>query len=116
MTSFSGSVEELAEELRARVRAAAGNADFTYVTAVEDCGDDNSAYLVYAITGDQLALMRLGLRPDGSVAEDTTTAKLDDVTIEGVEGGGSRLRIGDDRHLLVEVPDAVANAVQWVDK
>ena len=65
-------VEDLHPELRSRVLAATGNADHRAIERLQQ-DDRPDEFVVLAVSGEQVVLMRLALRPDASVAEDTET-------------------------------------------
>ena len=80
MTTPGLSLEDLHPELRSRVLAASGNAEHRAIERLQqDSAPDE--YVVLAMSGETIALMRLSLRDDGSVAEDTETFLVADTTV-----------------------------------
>lgn len=74
------SVEDLHPELRSRVLAAGGNAEHRAIERLEREGAPEQ-YAVLSLSGEQLALMELSLRPDGSVQEHTETFLVGDTRL-----------------------------------
>lgn len=65
-------IDQLPEELSARVRAATGKAGYLLIHERSEESDALEAqYLVEAITGDRVTVMQLALRRDASVSETT---------------------------------------------
>ena len=88
-------LSHLPAELRSRAEAATGNAQVRVVSRRQHGTD--SSYDVWAIAGDRVVLMRLAVRHDGSVAEDTTSFLRRDVT-DVIDAGA-------DDAVLVVAPD-----------
>lgn len=89
-------IEALPEELRSRILAATAQASHRRIRRLEAHGEVGTAYAVEAVAGDRVTLMRLSLRPDGSVEESTDSfttrdivhvdAEASELTVQGPEG------------------------------
>jgi hypothetical protein len=73
----STAASELPDELRSRVLAATAHAEHRRVEFVPE--GELPVWVVEAVSGDRLVLMRLALRADGSVDESTQTVTADQV-------------------------------------
>jgi hypothetical protein len=69
-------------------------------------------YTVYAISGDTFTRMRVSLRPDGSVSEDTDRWPVAEVAPGSVEGKLGSLLIGEQHPGSLVVPASVVDAVR----
>jgi hypothetical protein len=109
------SLEDLPEELRARVMAATAHAQHRSI-AVRDPGGDSGAqeeYEVHALDGDRFVHMVLALRPDGSVEEATETLLRDQILRVGIEGDRATIEVDDATgRRSIAVPVAIATAVE----
>ena len=92
MTTARATLEDLHPELRSRVLAASGNADRREIFRVEP-DDGPEEYVVAALSGNQVALMRLSLRDNGSVAEETDTFSPGDVVVVGSDGNETTVEV-----------------------
>lgn len=73
-------VDDLHPELRSRVLAASGDAEHRAIERLEHHGGPDE-YVALTLSGEQVALMRLSLRDDGSVEERTETFLVADTTV-----------------------------------
>lgn len=109
----TGSLQDLPLELRARVLAATAGTRLRSVREREPTESGAPVeYDVDAVCGDRLVHMRLWMRPDGSVGEETETcltADVSHITYEGDHAIVSALMGGEPRHLVVGL--AVARAL-----
>lgn len=80
MTTAARSLKDLHPELRSRVLAASGNAEHRAIERLQQ-DDAPDEYVVLAMSGETVVLMRLSQRDDGSVAEDTETFLVADTTV-----------------------------------
>lgn len=112
--SRSVMVEEVPDELRSRIAAAAAQPRFRRIRRAPPRGaGDDAVYVVHAVAGDRVTIMELALRPDGSVAESTDSFTFDEIE-EVVVGGGQpegRITLGGSHgHRTFHVPAEVAEA------
>lgn len=72
-------MEGLPEELQSRILAATAHASHRGIRCRDPHSDSGPSYTVEAVSGDRVTLMRLWLRPDGSVDERTDSFTARDI-------------------------------------
>lgn len=107
-------IEALPDQLQSRILAATAHASHRRIRRLEsDSGTDaaDAAYAVEAVAGDRVTLMRLSLRPDGSVDESTDSFTTRDIV--GVDRDASELTVrGPEGTRSVKVAPETAEAVR----
>lgn len=100
----------LPEHLQSRVRAATGEPEYRIIHEVPAEGGGVEQYLVEAITGDRVTVMRLSLRPDGSVSETTDSFPAREI-VDVVSGPDERelvVRTNERQRKVPVQPDTAA--------
>jgi len=113
MTMADPTSDDPPPEIRSRIMAATAHAS---VRTIDHCAEapglPRGTWEVHALAGDRIVQMVLGLRDDGSVAEETRTFLTADVLGVSFEPDGATLSVrGPSGAETVPVPDAVARAL-----
>ena len=100
-------IEALPDEIRSRVMAATANANHRRVHELHEPDGSRTIYAIEAVSGDRLTLMRLSLRPDGSVEEDTDSVTARDIVELDADAAELTLRGPGGTHVVHVAPDTV---------
>lgn len=107
-------INDLPEDLRSRVRAATGEPEYRMVYELPAESGGSTEYLVEAITGDRVTVMRLSLRPDGAVNETTDSFPAREIVHVANEAQEAELIVQtqEGRRSLAVQPDTAAAVAQ----
>jgi hypothetical protein len=107
--------DHLPPEIHARIMAATAHASERVIRHSEqpETGLPDGTWEVSALAGDRFVHMLLGLRGDGSVAEDTSTFLVADLLDVSFDADGALIEVpGPPATGSIRVPDAVGRALE----